>query len=108
MEILKQGYLAELLVVERGGVDVDVIRRIFWMIKVTADFCFLRQPFIVPNLIRLLKLTKDDLAAILNQNCHIREQVMHCFLKYIRRGHFTPGSRDPGTLSFHSTGVLQR
>lgn len=82
-----QGYVAEML---HASIDVDLLKQVFWLVKLAADFLFLRCPFIVPNLARQLGLTtgqqQDELKGIIQQNCQIREQIIHCFLKYYRNG----------------------
>jgi len=87
-----QGYLAEML---HPSLDNLFVKRTFWLIKLSADFLFLRQPFVIPNLSRQLNLTKDDLASIIQQNCQIREQIIHCFVKYYRRNSYKPAHYDP-------------
>ena len=84
------GYLGEILHIQ---VDTLTIKSIFWLMKIASDYLFLRQPFIVPNLARHLTLTKDDLRLIVQQNCQIREQIIHCFIKYYRRNKLMPSNQ---------------
>ena len=84
-----EGYLAELLHVQ---VDSSTVKAIFWLMKIAADYLFLRQPFIVPNLAKHLMLSKDDFRSIIQQNCQIREQIIHCFIKYYRRNKHMPST----------------
>ena len=93
MEILNLGYLGEILHVQ---VETSSIKAIFWLMKIASDYLFLRQPFIVPNLARHLSLTKDDLRLIVQQNCQIREQIIHCFIKHYRRNKLMPSSQKEG------------